>query len=108
MKNKTELSEKVIKEILERDLKKISNKSFNDQIIRQIELQPRTKKAAIFDQQSIFLLFLCSSLSVSGILSHSNSVPETYHVIGLLVCIIPILLMFYNWLFLTVTHKSLK
>jgi len=91
------MNEENIKDILSKDLKKISSENFNKKIIQQLNLSKKKEKLILFDQSSIIKIFIIISIFVLGInLQTIEELPQTSITIGLLICFIPLFFMLFN------------
>lgn len=91
------MKEETIKDILSKDLKKISTEDFNEKIIQQLNLSRKKEKLILYDQSSIIKIFLIISLFILVInLKIIEELQQTSIIIGLLICISPLFLMVFN------------
>jgi hypothetical protein len=91
------MKEETIKDILSKDLKKISKEDFNEKIIQQLNLSRKKEKLILYDQRSIIKIFLIISLFILVInLKIIEELQQTSIIIGLLICISPLFFMVFN------------
>lgn len=91
------MKEETIKDILSKDLKKISTEDFNEKIIQQLNLSRKKEKLILYDQSSIIKIFLIISLFILVInLKIIEELQQTSIIIGLLICISPLFFMVFN------------
>jgi len=91
------MKEETIKDILSKDLKKISKEDFNEKIIQQLNLSRKKEKLILYDQSSIIKIFLIISLFILVInLKIIEELQQTSIIIGLLICISPLFFMVFN------------
>lgn len=101
------MNEEYIKDILSKDLKKISSENFNEKIIQQLNLSKKKEKLILFDQSSIIKIFIIISLFVLGInLQIIEELPQTLIIIGLLICISPLFFMLFNKIYQLTIQNS--
>lgn len=97
MKKVSKMKEENIKKLLSNDLKKISSKDFNEEIIQQLNLAKKKEKRILFDQNYIIKIFLITSFLVLGIsLKIVEELTETEIIIGLFICSLPMYFMVLN------------
>lgn len=91
------MKEENIKKILSSDLKKISSKDFNEEIIKQLNFKNKKEKSNLFDQDSIIKIFLIIAfLGLLISLKTIEELSETEIVIGIFVCAFPLYFMVFN------------
>lgn len=91
------MKEELIKEILSKDLKKISSENFNEKIIRQLNLNKKKEKTVLFKESEVVKVFVSVFLFVFvANLDIFPKLNQTAILIGSIICITPIILITYN------------
>ncbi len=91
------MKKEIIKEILKKNLKTISNDDFNGKIIQQLDLSKNNEKPVLFGQKSMIRVFLVISLLILIVNSISiGKLPLQTLIIGITICISPFYFMIFN------------
>jgi hypothetical protein len=101
------MKDDTIKKILSNDLKKISSKNFNEEIIKQLNFENKKQRSNLFDQNSIIKIFLIVAFLVLLIsLKTIEKLTETEIVIGIFICAFPMYFMVFNKIYLLKLKNS--
>ncbi len=100
------MNKEIIKEILSKDLKKISTDGFNETIIQQLNLSNKKEKLTLFDEKFIVGLYVITSFFIliitSNIVEKLN--PNTV-IVGLFICITPLIFITFNKIYQSVIQN---
>jgi len=96
------MDDKIIKDILRRDLKNISTEDFNKKIIQQLNLSKKEKTRFLFNQKSIIKWFLIASIFVLVVnLNVIENLSIQTIIIGTFFCISPLYFIVFNRIYQT-------
>jgi len=100
------MDDKIIKGILSKDLKHISEADFNEKIIRQLNLSKKKENQILFNQKSMIRSFVIISLLILIVnLSTIEKLPLQAIIIGIFICISPLYFMIFNKIYQSTIQK---
>ena len=101
------MDDKIIKDILRRDLKNIPTEDFNKKIIQQLNLSKKEKAPLLFTPKSIIKWFLIASIFVLvANLNFIENLSIQTIIIGTFICISPLYFMVFNKIYQTTIQNS--
>ena len=101
------MEDKLIKDILHKDLKNITTEDFNKKIIQRLNLSKKEKTSILFNQKSIIKWFLIASIFVLiANLNFIENLSIQTIIIGTFICISPLYFMVFNKIYQTTIQNS--
>ena len=101
------MKDEMIKQILQENLEEISTPNFNDQIIDKLEIETAKKPAAVFNANSVVIVFLVAflfyALTTFGILENIDS---STLIISTILCFTPLFFMVFNKIHQLALHQK--
>jgi len=101
------MKDEMIKQILQENLEEISIPNFNDSIIDKLEIEKSSKPVAVFNSNSVVVIFLVAflfyALVTVGILENIDS---STLIISMILCFTPLFFMVFNKIHQLALHQK--